>query len=81
MRDHEKLVWQKRSGKMITTAAYTQEERRRLIGWENFTGVLLSGTTTADPMAQSQSHAKERPTKKRPGQHIEHGIVAVETVY
>ena len=47
---------------------------------ENFTGGLISGTTTEDPMAQSQSHAKERPTKKRPAQRIRGEIAEAATV-
>ena len=47
---------------------------------EKFIGVLISGTTTEDPMAQSQSHAKERPSKKRPAEHIRRGITEAATM-
>ena len=62
-------------------AADTGEESCSLIGRGNLNGVLLGGTTTAAPMDHYQSHAKERPTKKRTAQHIRCGIAEAATMY
>ena len=49
---------------MSTTVAEMQEERCKHIGRGNFNGIIISGTIMAAPLAQSQSHAKERPKKE-----------------
>ena len=65
---------------MSTTAAETRDERQRHNGCKNFNDVLLSGTTTADPIAQCQSHTKKWPTNKQPAQRIVREIVVAATV-
>ena len=79
--DGGELVRQKRSGTVSTAAVETREERRRRVGRENFNGVLLSGTTTAALMSQSQSHVKYIPKNNSPDHHIGHMITVVATVY
>ena len=66
---------------MSTTAAETRDERHRRNGCKNFNDVLLSGTKTANPMAQSQSHVKECTIKKRHAQSIGRGMAVAATVY
>ena len=78
--DGGKRVRQQRISTMLTTAAELQEERCGRVGWENVNRVLLSIMTAADPMAQSPSHAKERPTNNWPVQSIGHRRASVVTV-
>ena len=50
----------------MTEAAEMWEDKIRHNAWENINSVPVGGTATEDLMDLSLSHAKLRPTKKRP---------------
>ena len=65
---------------MRTATIETREDKIRHIGQETVNGVPIGGTATAALMALSPSPAEERPTKKRPAQHIGCGSTPTETM-
>ena len=61
-------------------AVDTRKEKCGHIGQENVDSVPLGRMSTAVPMALTTYLAEERPTKKRPAQHIGCGIIIESTV-